>query len=95
MTKEEIREWVEGELEYEGLLPEDTLNHLTMCLEHITFWYNKGYPIGSFLTAVLQNDFMRATCLADDINRKYLYVYAKFIYDRLPADYKERIASEE
>lgn len=87
LNRSEIREWVEAQLEHEGLPPEDTINHLAMCLEHIVLWYNDNYPVGRFLSAVLRNDLMGAIGRADDVNLKYLRIYTLFLYNELPANY--------
>lgn len=44
-----------------------------------------GVPMGGFLTAIFENDFMRATGKADDENRRALFEYAAFIYNHTPS----------
>ena len=68
----------------------DELDHISMCMEHIYRWYYEGYPIGSFLTAVVRNDFGEACFKADDTNRKALYLYALFLANKIPFDYRKK-----
>ena len=43
-----------------------------------------GIEPGSFLLAVLANDFVNAIGMADGINREYLSDWALFLYNELP-----------
>jgi len=88
MNYTEIREYVERNNE-PGLSP-DELDHVAMCLDHITRWYHEGYPLGDFLTAVVRNDLMEAVFRADDVNLKALKMYAWFITWNLPADWRQK-----
>ena len=45
----------------------------------------RGYTPGSFLTAVLRNDFVNAVCRADHINAEHLKDIAKWIVNHAPA----------
>lgn len=88
-----IRQWVEqnakGLMPEMGFIPEE-LDHVAMCLHHIYRWYHEGYPIGDFLTSIVQNDFSEACFHADDINKKALYLYALFLANKIPFDYREK-----
>jgi hypothetical protein len=42
------------------------------------------YPFGSFVTAVLANDFVEAAAHADDYNQLILHEYASFLYNEMP-----------
>ena len=66
----------------------DEVDHIVMCLHHISRWYFEDFPLGNFLTAVVENDFCEAVFRADDINRKVLYLYALFCYNHLPGDWQ-------
>ncbi len=44
-----------------------------------------GQAPGSFLTAILCNDFMTAAGRADDVNKNCLYDYIYFLYNHAPA----------
>lgn len=93
MNESDIREWVEENAE--GLMPEtqftlDELDHIAMCIYHIYRWYEENYPIGGFLTSVVRNDFMEACLKADDVNRKALYLYALFLANKIPFDYRKK-----
>ena len=92
-AESQIRDWVEQNAK--GLMPElpllaDELDHIAMCMHHIYRWYHEGYPIGDFLTAVVQNNFMEACLHADDVNRKAFYLYALFLANKIPFDYREK-----
>lgn len=97
MNRSDINHWVIGNAK--GLMPEtpfthDELDHIGMCLEHICKWYYEDYPIGDFLTAVVQNDFCEACLHADDINRKALYLYAMFLANKIPFDYQDKASKQ-
>ena len=84
-----IKEWVKDNAE--GLMPEvmftaEDLEHITMCCEHLYEWATLDRPLGSFLTAITDNNFRLACILADDVNRKALCLYAMFMLNRIPAD---------
>ena len=46
---------------------------------------NHPYEFGSFLTAILANDLVRAACTADQQNQHLLFEYAKYLYNELPS----------
>lgn len=89
----DIRRWVESTAE--AFMPNIELtsaefDHIAMCMYHIDRWYHEGYPIGDFLTAVVRNEFSEACIRADDTNRKVLYLYALFLANKLPHDYRKK-----
>ena len=93
MDKADIRSWVQDNAE--GLMPEmkfssDDLDHIAMCMDHIRRWYYEDYPIGRFLTAVVRNDFSEACFQADSVNKRALYLYALFLANKLPLDYRRK-----
>ena len=93
MNESDIRYWVEQNAD--GLMLDADFtsrefDHIAMCMHHIYMWYHDGYPIGDFLTAVVRNDFSKACFQADDVNRKALYLYALFLANRIPGDYREK-----
>jgi len=93
MEQTDIRQWVAENAE--GLMPKipftlDELDHIAMCMHHIYKWYREAYPLGDFLTAVVRNDFSEACFQADDANRKALYLYALFLSNKLPLDYRKK-----
>ncbi len=90
MTMElvEIRKYVENNNET-GLTPRE-LDHVAMCCEHIVKWYYEDYPLGHFLTAVVNNDLINAVFQADAINLKALKLYAYFLTWNLPADWRKK-----
>ncbi len=71
------------------LTPEE-LDHIAMCMHHIWLWYFEGRPLGSFLTAVVRDQFSRACITADDVNRKALYLYAMFCINKIGNDYRDK-----
>ncbi len=93
MNQSDIRQWVEANAK--GLMPDtaftlDELGHIAMCMHHIWQWYFEGRPLGDFLTAVVRDEFSRACLLADDINRKALYLYALFLANKVGYDYRDK-----
>ena len=88
MNYEEIRQYVERNNETH-LTPEE-LDHVAMCMEHISKWYYEGFPLGGFLSAVVRNDLCEACFRADDINIKVLKLYAYFLTWNLPADWRKK-----
>uniref|UniRef100_A0A6M3LRE8 Uncharacterized protein n=1 Tax=viral metagenome TaxID=1070528 RepID=A0A6M3LRE8_9ZZZZ len=88
MEKAEIREYLERNNE-PNLTPEE-LDHVAMCMEHISKWYYEDYPLGEFLTAVVRNDLIEACFRADSINCKALKLYAYFLSWNLPADWRKK-----
>ncbi len=93
MKQSDIREWVEENAK--GLMPKipltiDELDHVAMCLYHISKWYFEGYPLGNFLTAVVSDEFSQACFCADDTNRKALYLYALFLANKVGYDYRDK-----
>ena len=88
MEYNEIREYVEKNNE-PNLAP-DELDHVAMCMEHISKWYHEGYPLGGFLTAIVKNDLIGAVLRADAINLKALKLYTWFLTWNLPADWREK-----
>jgi len=91
IDENQIKDWVK--INASGLMPdiplqENEIEHITMCLDHLVKWYYEDYPIGNFLTAVVKNDFTEACFQADGTNRKSLYLYALFLANKLPFDYR-------
>jgi len=93
MYRQDIFNWVKSNAT--GLMPEiplaeEEIDHVAMCMEHIHRWYYEGYPLGHFLTAVVNNDFCEACFHADDANRKALYLYALYLANKIPGDWREK-----
>ena len=88
MELAEIRRYVEDYNET-GLTP-DELDHVAMCCEHIVKWYYEDYPLGSFMSAVVQNDLIQTVFRADAINIKALKLYAYFLTQNLPSDWRKK-----
>uniref|UniRef100_A0A6M3LNZ9 Uncharacterized protein n=1 Tax=viral metagenome TaxID=1070528 RepID=A0A6M3LNZ9_9ZZZZ len=93
MNESDIRKWVEDNAKYNEILlrlTSDELDHIAMCMHHIYRWCEEDYPIGGFLTAVVRNDFTETCFKADDVNRKALYLYALFLANKIPFDYRKK-----
>ena len=88
MNYTEIRKYAEDN--NEPGLTSDELDHVAMCMEHLQKWYYEDYPLGSFLTAVVKNDFIGAIFQADGINLRALKLYAWFLTGNLPADWRKK-----
>ena len=84
----EIRAWL-GRNNEPNLAPEE-LDHVAMCMDHIRAWYYQDRPIGHFLTAVVRNDLCEACFKADSTNLKALKMYALFLHNHLPADWRKK-----
>ena len=61
------------------MLPEHTREGMRAYIE-------TGRPVGSFLNAILKDDFVEAAWRADHINRVRLPDYAEFLETEAPAD---------
>jgi len=65
------------------------MNDYDMLPEHMRGgmqrYIERGIPPGSFLSAVLANDFVLAVSLADRINRRRLLDFAEFLCLEAPA----------
>jgi len=92
MEYTDIQKYVEDNNE-PGLM-QDEIDHVAMCLEHIYKWYHENRPLGSFLTAVVKNDFTGVVFQADAINSKALKIYAWFLTWNLPADWRSKAKAE-
>ena len=92
MKQCEVRQWLEDNATMQPgiLLVPSELEHVAMCMHHIWQWYVEGRPLGSFLKAVVRDEFSRACLLADDTNRKALYLYALFLVNKIGDDYREK-----
>jgi len=99
LTQNDIREWLveQGQVKIlieKEVLQDRDLNHIAVCMYHIFLAYHgrMPLPLGHFLTAIIENDFIRACGAADSTNALVLPLYASFLYNCVPADYPERLA---
>lgn len=96
MENSQIREWLERELpektREERNMKEEDLNEIERLLKDLNDWYYDPVhtSLGHFLTYVVKNDFVNASCQADSTNVKALDVYARFVYNRLPKDWRSK-----
>ena len=88
MTLVEIRKYAEDN--NEPNLTSNELDHVAMCMEHLQKWYHEDYPLGNFLTAIVNNDLRNAVFQADDINIKALKLYVWFLTWNLPSDWRKK-----
>ncbi len=88
MNYTEIRKYAEDN--NEPNLTSEELDHVAMCMEHIQKWYYENYPLGSFLSAVVNNNLTEAVFQADYINLKALKLYACFLTWNLSADWRAK-----
>ncbi len=88
MNYTEIRKYAEDN--NEPNLTSEELDHVAMCMEHIQKWYYENYPLGSFLSAVVNNNLTEAVFQADYINLKALKLYAWFLTWNLSADWRAK-----
>jgi hypothetical protein len=52
----------------------------------VQLYLEQGIEPGSFLRAVLENDLAGAARRADEVNRKFLFEWAEFLHNELPAN---------
>ncbi|RLC36449.1 hypothetical protein DRH29_04570 [candidate division Kazan bacterium] len=98
LSKEDIIVWLKDQslvkhLMDHGAIREQDLEHAAECMFNIYLWYWKDLPIGHFLTAVLKNDFIEACCRADSTNKMLLSMYALFLYNNVPIDFRRKARS--
>jgi len=99
LTKTDIKVWLkqQGQIKFlieRQALTEKNLDHIAMCMHHIYLAYHNIIPptgLGHFLTAVIQNDLVEACGRADSTNRLVLPLYATFLYNCVPMDYREKM----
>lgn len=61
---------------------EDVMDHIRgICVSILCTKYGIGYPGGGFVQAIVNNDLMGAFGRADSINRKYIALYVKLLYN--------------
>jgi len=61
------------------------LAHIAQCCHHLYELHMGIRPcVGDFLTAFIKNDLWKACMLADNVNRKALWVYVQFMYNVAP-----------
>lgn len=101
-TEEELeRKDVEEFLREEnrGRITDDDLAHVADCFMSIYRFHHGGYPPGSFVSALIRNDFLGAVGRADRTNQKHLDLYGILLHNCIPArvleDLKERLEEEE
>lgn len=95
LEQTDIKEWLLQQLQIQELLSADLLttkdvDHVAMCIHHIYLWYHNKQPLGHFLTAVVQNKFGETCGRADITNSKVLPIYATYLYNYAPMDYKKK-----
>ena len=61
---------------------EEVMGHVhNMCVSILCTKYGIGYPGGGFVQAVVNNDLMGAFGRADSINKRYIGLYVKLLYN--------------
>lgn len=81
MTKDKLEEL---KAEHERLCPDLPIKRET--LEALALYQDRGIMPGGFLTAVLENNLMRAFGAADSYNRASLFQICFYIYNSMPSD---------
>lgn len=61
-----------------GRLPEH-------CRDGMLNYIENGYPVGSFLQALLSNNLKETFGCADDVNQRRVFDYVHFLYNYAPA----------
>lgn len=89
--RESIGNWVRKQWESE-VLDVAEVGHVTDCLFSICQWYFHDKPLyDPFFEALLSNNLMQTFAYADNTNQKVMGLYVKFLYNKLPADYRTKI----
>jgi hypothetical protein len=95
ITREQIEVWLSRRMcespMSDIIFNQEARDHITHCLYAIVQWYDDGYPLGNFLTAVITNNLMEAVGRADDTNIKALPLYCSFLYNVMPRDYRTKL----
>jgi len=99
LTTDDINKWLreQGQIKFlceKEALTEDNLTHIAKCMHSIYLAYHNIIPptgLGHFLTAIIQNDLAEACRRADRTNRLVLPLYAMFLYNCVPIDYREKM----
>lgn len=61
---------------------QDVIDHVTnMCYSILCTKHKIGYPGGSFVQAVVNNDLMGTFSRADHINKDFIELYCKLLYN--------------
>ena len=90
MEQTDILEWVVDNNNGLAPLTPAEIAHIAKGMHNIYLWYTGGNHLGDFLVAVVKNDFSNACLQADDINTKGLRLYALFLANKIPLDYREK-----
>lgn len=88
-TEEDIKKVVDGFISnkltnsWEPIYMDDeTEEHVKqMCVSILCTKHKIGYPGGSFVQAVVNNDLMGAFGRADHINKNFIGLYAELLYN--------------
>jgi len=60
----------------------EVVDHIkNMCMSILQTKYKIGYPGGSFVQAVVDNDLMGAFGRADHINKDFIWLYVELLYN--------------
>lgn len=83
--KNEVNKFIEKKLTnyWEPIYVDDEAEeHIKqMCVSILCTKHKIGYPGGSFVQAVVNNDLMGAFGKADHINKKFIGLYAELLYN--------------
>jgi len=90
-AEEDVRGWLGQNAP--GIGP-DGVQAVVRCIMSIYNWRRHGWPPGGFATALLRNDFVGAGVRADKHNRDVLWVYAFFMDNVFPCDWRSWIEVE-
>jgi len=95
LERQDVENWLRTQRE-STLLDEEEIKHVTNCLYNIYLWERGKIPsVGGFLTAILHDKFVEATARADGTNSKILSVYAKYMCNVAPGDWRSWVKREE
>ena len=95
LEQRDIKTWLLQQTHIKELMKADLLtdkdvDHVANCIHHIYGWYHGKQNLGHFLTAIVENNLMEACGRADTANTLCLPIYAMYLYNYAPDDYKQK-----
>jgi len=88
-------EWVsKNHREDLGSITLEEAEHIAASIESIHRWYYEDLDPGEFITAVVNNQLVEAFAIADSTNMKFMYMYPMYLYNEMPAGWRDKALRE-
>jgi hypothetical protein len=94
LEKFEVVDWLLDQPETLTMITHQEVDHVASCIMSIYNWRHDNMKMGHFCTALMRNDLVGAAGCADGTNKKALFLYAMFMYNVLPANWREWLKDE-